>query len=88
MKQKVPANMADCIGLIEREMLVGPWVMGESYTICDPYLFTICLWLEADGVDATQVPRVQAHMRRMAERPAVKKVLGVEWPGGHPSLSK
>ncbi len=60
MKQKVPTTMADCIGLIEREMLVGPWVMGETFTICDPYLFTICLWLEADGVDATKYPGVHA----------------------------
>lgn len=88
MKRKVPENMADCIGLIEREMLVGPWVMGNAFTICDPYLFTICLWLEADGVDATKYPAVHAHMLRMAARPAVKKVLEREWPNGHPSLSK
>lgn len=87
MKQKVPANVADCMSLIEREMLAGPWVMGETYTISDPYLFTISLWLEADGVDIACFPKVEAHRRRMAERPAVKKVLGVEWPGGHPSLS-
>jgi glutathione S-transferase len=80
--------MADCIGLIEREMLAGPWVMGETFTICDPYLFTICLWLEADGVDATKYPAVYAHILRMAARPAVKKVLELEWPNGHPSLSK
>jgi glutathione S-transferase len=86
MKQKVPGNMADCMGLIEREMLAGPWVMGDSYTIADPYLFTITLWLEADGVDITRFPKVEAHRQRVAERPAVKKVLGVEWPSGHPSL--
>lgn len=88
MKRKVPENMADCIGLIEREMLAGPWVMGESFTIADPYLFAICLWLEADEVDISRFPKVEAHRRRMAERPAVRQVLGVEWPGGHPSLSK
>ena len=37
--------------LIEREMLNEPWVMGEDYTICDPYLFTLAQWMEADGVD-------------------------------------
>ena len=25
--------------------------MGEDYTICDPYLFTLAQWMEADGVD-------------------------------------
>ena len=27
--------------------------MGEQYTICDPYLFTIGTWIEGDGVDTT-----------------------------------
>ena len=41
MKRKVPETMAACFALIERDMLKGPWVMGEQYTVCDPYLFTI-----------------------------------------------
>ena len=35
----------------------GPWVMGERYTICDPYLFTLAQWLEADGVDPKRIPQ-------------------------------
>ena len=41
MKRMVPETMAACFALIERDMLKGPWVMGEQYTICDPYLFTL-----------------------------------------------
>ncbi|KAB2913161.1 MAG: glutathione S-transferase [Hyphomicrobiaceae bacterium] len=77
LKLKVPQNMSDCMDLIERDMLAGPWVMGEAYTICDPYLFTISQWLKGDGVDAARFPKVNDHMHRMAERPAVKKVLAV-----------
>jgi glutathione S-transferase len=32
-------------------MLKGPWLMGDSHTICDPYLFNFAEWLEDDGVD-------------------------------------
>jgi glutathione S-transferase len=75
MKRKVPQTMAACFALIERDMLRGPWVMGESYTICDPYLFTLAQWLEGDGVDLAALPKVADHRRRMAARPAVQKVL-------------
>ena len=78
MKRKVPQTMAACFALIERDMLKGPWVMGEQYTICDPYLFTIALWLEGDGVDLAALPKVADHRNRMSERPAVKKVLAEE----------
>jgi glutathione S-transferase len=56
-------------------MLRGPWVMGEQYTVCDPYLYTIALWLEGDSVDLKSLPRVADHMQRMSERGAVKRVM-------------
>ena len=78
MKKKVPEAMGACFDLIERKMFAGPWAMGESYTVADPYLFTIARWLEADGVDPAAFPRVLDHRDRMAERPAVKRALKSE----------
>ncbi len=78
MKRKVPQTMAASFALIERDMVKGPWVMGEQYTICDPYLFTIASWLEGDSVDIAQFPKVADHYKRMSERPAVQKVLAEE----------
>jgi glutathione S-transferase len=75
MQRKVPQTVAECFSLIEREMLAGPWVMGDTYTVCDPYLFTLAQWLEGDGVDVAQFPKLADHMRRMSERPGVKKAL-------------
>lgn len=78
MQKKVPQSVGACFDLIERHMLRGPWVMGETYTIADPYLFTIAQWLEADGVDAARIPRVIEHRARMAARPNVKKAIAEE----------
>ena len=75
MKRKVPETMAASFALIERDMLSGPWVMGEQFTVCDPYLYAIELWLEGDGVDLATLPKVAAHRKRMEERPAVQKAL-------------
>jgi glutathione S-transferase len=78
MQRKVPESVGGAFEMIEREMLKGPWVMGEHYTICDPYLFTLAQWLEKDGVDPERIPRVVEHRRRMSERPAVKKAIAEE----------
>ena len=75
MKRKVPQSMGDCFSLIENDMLAGPWVMGDAYTICDPYLFTISGWLAGDGVDIERFPKVRDHRTRTAARPAVARVL-------------
>ena len=78
MQRKVPQTMTACFSLIENDMLAGPWVMGESYTICDPYLYTISGWLPSDSVDLARFPRVQEHYARISERPAVKRVLAAQ----------
>ena len=78
MKRKVPQSVGECFALIEKEMLIGPWVMGDRYTISDPYLFTLAQWLGADGVDRKQFPKVQAHFERVGARPAVQRALAAE----------
>jgi glutathione S-transferase len=78
MKRKVPVSVGACFELVEREMLQGPWVTGQSYTICDPYLFTLAQWMEGDGVDPARFPKVADHRRRMAERPAVRTAIAQE----------
>jgi len=78
MKRQVPQSVTACFELIERDMLQGPWVMGERYTICDAYLFTVAQWLEADGVEPARIPRVMDHRRRMSERAATCKAIAQE----------
>jgi glutathione S-transferase len=78
LQRKVPQSVGDSFAMVEHQMLRGPWVMGERYTICDPYLFTLAQWLEADGVDPATIPRVIDHRARMAERPTVKKAIAQE----------
>jgi glutathione S-transferase len=78
MTRKVPETEAACFQLIEDELFKGPWVMGEAYSVCDGYLFTLAGWLEGDGIDLRRFPKVHAHSERMRERPAVRKVLAEE----------
>jgi glutathione S-transferase len=78
MQRKVPESVGACYDLIERDMLNGPWVMGDSYTICDPYLFTFAQWLEDDGVDPARIPKVCEHRSRMSERFSVRKAISDE----------
>lgn len=75
MKKKVPETMTQTVGLVETDFFKSPWVMGDAYTVCDPYLFTICSWIESDGVDTSKMPRLMDHQKRMLERPATQAAL-------------
>jgi glutathione S-transferase len=78
MKRKVPQTVTACYDLIESQMLKGPWVMGEAYTIADPYLFTLAQWLEDDGVDPVRLPRLMDHRARMLGRANVQQSIAEE----------
>jgi glutathione S-transferase len=78
MQRKVPTTVGDCFEMIETTMLAGPWVMGDRYTICDPYLFTLSQWLDGDGVDVKRFPKVVDLLQRMNARPAVQRALAAQ----------
>ena len=61
MCAKVPETMTASADLIENTYLQGPWVMGDQYSICDPYLFVITRWMPGDGVDLSAFPKIFDH---------------------------
>ena len=78
MQEKVPASVLAGFLYVEDNYLRGPWVMGDQYSIADPYLFTLAQWLEADGVDLRPLPRVVDHRSRMLQRETVQTAISAE----------
>ena len=77
MRAKVTGNMTDCAKVIEAHYFDGPWVLGEQFSICDPYLFTIVRWMPADGVDMSAFTKLTAHTEAMMQRPAVQRIVAL-----------
>ena len=80
MTNKVQENMTECGNFIEKELLTGPWVLGDNYSICDPYLAVITRWLGDDNVNTSQFPRIMEHNRLIKERQSMKKVTKIHNP--------
>jgi len=77
LKRKVPTSVFDAFELVERN-LTGEWVMGDTFTICDPYLFTLAQWMEFYGVNVSGLPRVIAHRSRVGARAATQRAIAEE----------
>jgi len=71
----VPETVSAAYRHIEEEYLKGPYAMGDTYSIADPYLFTFAQWMEPDGVNPMLFPKVREHRDMMRTRPVVQKVL-------------
>ena len=71
MRAKVPETMAACCAYLENQYPLAPFLLGDSVTLADPYLWQICTWLEGDGVDIAAYPKLAAHHAAYSARPAV-----------------
>jgi glutathione S-transferase len=56
----------------------GPYLMGESFTVADAYLFTVVSWSKLVNVDLSDFPAVRAHLERVGARPAVRQAMQAE----------
>ncbi len=75
LRRKSPLVFADAMTLIETRYLKTPWLMGEAYTVADPYFYVVSTWLARDGIDIAQFPKIATHFAALGARPAVQRVL-------------
>lgn len=55
-----------------------PYLLGETFTVADAYLFTVLRWCRFIGLDLATWPNLSAFQERMNNRPAVQAVLKAE----------
>jgi glutathione S-transferase len=61
------------------EQLEGKqYLMGDSFTAADAYLFTVSSWAKHVGVDITGFANLQTYLGRVGARPAVQAALKAE----------
>lgn len=74
MTNKVTETMTESCAYISSNGLRGPFVLGEAFSIADPYLYVVCNWLEGDGVDVSAFPAIVAFRKAMEARPSVQAI--------------
>ena len=74
MTAKVPETMAASAAHVAAEVLRGPYVMKDQFTLADPYLFVVCNWLQGDGVDPATYPKIASFLDHMEARASVRTI--------------
>ena len=65
-------------GVIEQRLSKHNYLVGESFTIADAYLFTVTRWADIVKLDLSDFPSVRAFQTRIAARPAVQAAMKAE----------
>jgi glutathione S-transferase len=66
------------IGVVAKQLEGKAYLMGDTFTVADAYLFTILRWTKGAQIDLAQWSGLQDYMDRVAARPAVHESLRVE----------
>ena len=63
---------------VDGELKGKQYLMGDSFSVADPYLFTVTNWAPKVGVDISSLANLAAYRARMAARPAVQAAMREE----------
>ncbi|WP_282121293.1 glutathione S-transferase family protein [Ruegeria atlantica] len=74
MTGKVAQTMTTSCEYIVSNGLRGPFVLGDTVSLADAYLYVVCSWLEGDGVDVSAFPKILAFREAMEARASVQAV--------------
>ena len=77
-QEAAKAYLAKRFGFIDQHLAGKSYLMGDTFTVPDAYLFTVANWGQWVGVDIGQWPNVKAHHARVAARPKVQEALKAE----------
>jgi glutathione S-transferase len=73
IREKAAADFIGHLELISAQL--GPYVLGDLYSVADPYLYMLASWApgEQSALHA-RIPALGMHAARLAARPAIVKV--------------
>ena len=77
-KAVVKDNLAQRFAFLTKSLEGKPYLMGESFTVADAYLFTLLGWTKWLDIDLGKWPVLKAYSDRVAKRPAVRSALEAE----------
>jgi glutathione S-transferase len=77
-QQRVRARVADRFRYLSDVLVDRGYLMGETFTVADAYLYTVLRRCERFGIDLVIWPNIDAYFQRIDERDAVQTALVAE----------
>ncbi|HNU11761.1 MAG TPA: glutathione transferase GstA [Rubrivivax sp.] len=71
-------QIAKRLAWVDSQLAGKQYLMGDDFTVADPYLFTVTNWGQYVGVDLSPYPNLIAYRARVAARPAVQAAMRAE----------
>jgi glutathione S-transferase len=77
-KANVKVRLESRLAYIDEHLAGKSYLMGDTFSVADAYLYTVLRWSPVAALDLSQWPAIVAFQARMAARPAVQEALAAE----------
>jgi glutathione S-transferase len=77
-KQVLKKRIAQRFAYVDTALGTKPFLLGDTFSVADAYLFVMGRWAPNVGIDISQLKNLTAFIARVKERPAVQAALEAE----------
>ncbi|WP_439589241.1 glutathione transferase GstA [Hydrogenophaga sp.] len=77
-KAATKTKLSQRLAWVDGQLAGQQYLMGDSFTVADGYLFTVTNWAPRVGVDITGLANLVAYRERVGARPAVQAAMKAE----------
>ena len=63
---------------LEKALEGRPYIMGNTFSVADAYLFGVLNWTSMHKIDLGKWPNIKAFVARVGARPAVQETMKAE----------
>jgi glutathione S-transferase len=78
VKEQARERIGKRFDLFARQLESHPYLLGESFSVADGYLYNMLRWTSFTGIDLGKWPALVAFFGRMEKRPSVQAALAAE----------
>ncbi len=71
-------RLGERLAWVDTQLAGHDWLMGDTFTVADTYLFTVANWGRLVAVDIAPLAHLSAFMARVGARPAVQAAMKAE----------
>ncbi len=77
-KAATKTKLSQRLAWVDGQLAGKQYLMGDTFTVADGYLFTVTNWAPRVGVDITGLANLMAYRERVGARPAVQAAMKAE----------
>jgi len=80
IKHKAIEDMNSAWDLLEQQLGDGPYLLGEQYSVIDPYLLMLAYWHQQPQELLARCPKLKQLCNTVQKRPAVRRIWSQHYP--------